>query len=115
MKQNLRNSGNGGNRLFSQLAAEKKKAIIAVCLIAVMVFMCVRVAGRKVPQRAKAAVTAQEVTESQANSELKISFIELPKVEGRNDVLTRDFFAVDNWRDFMRSGEGKSSGGIGGQ
>ena len=115
MKQNLRNSGNGGNRLLGQLATEKKKTIIAVCLIAVIVFMWVRVPGRKMPQSTKAAVTAQEVTESQANSELKISFIELPKVEGRNDVLTRDFFAVDDWRDFMRSGEGKSSGGIEGQ
>jgi hypothetical protein len=58
-------------------------------------------------QRAKAAGTAQEVTESQTNSELKISFIELPKVKGRNDVLTRDFFVVDDWLDFTRSERGK--------
>ena len=72
-----------------------------------MVFMWVRVLGKKGPQSANAAVTAQEVTEGQTNSELKISFIELPKVEGRNDVLIRDFFAVGNWRDFVRGGEGK--------
>jgi hypothetical protein len=110
MKQNLKNGGSGGNRIFSRLAAEKKKTVIAVCLITVMVFMWVKVLGRKGPQSANAAVMAQEVTEGQMNSELKISFMELPKVEGRNDVLTRDFFAVGNWRDFMRGGEGKSGG-----
>jgi len=108
MKQNLKSGGSGGNRLFSRLAAGKKKTVIAVCLITVMVFMWVRVLGRKGPQSANAAVVAQEVTEGQMNSKLKISFIELPKVEGRNDVLTRDFFAVGNWRDFMRGGKGKS-------
>jgi hypothetical protein len=107
MKQNLKNSGSGGNRLFGRFAAEKKKTVIAVCLITAMVFMWVRVLGRKGPQSANAAVVAQEVTEGQMNSKLKISFMELPKVEGRNDVLTRDFFAVGSWRDFMRGGEGK--------
>jgi hypothetical protein len=115
MKQNLRNSGNGGNRLFGRLAAEKKKTVIVMCLIAAMVFVWVKVLERKAPQSAKAAGMTQEMTKSRTNSELKISFIELPKVKGRNDVLTRDFFAVDDWRDFMKSGEGKSSGGIKGQ
>jgi hypothetical protein len=110
MKQNLRNSGNRNIRVFSRLAAEKKKTVVAVCLITAMVFMWVRVLGRKGPQSANAAVVAQEVTDGQTKPELKISFMELPKVEGRNDVLTRDFFAVGNWRDFMRGGEGKSGG-----
>jgi hypothetical protein len=72
--------------------------------------MWVRVLGKKGPQSADAAVMAQEVTDGQTKPELKISFMELPKVEGRNDVLTRDFFAVGSWRDFMRGGEGKSGG-----
>jgi hypothetical protein len=110
MKQNLKNGGSGGNRLFSRLAAGKKKTVIAVCLITVMAFMWVRVLGRKGPQSADAAVMTQDVTDGQTKPELKISFMELPKVEGRNDVLTRDFFAVGSWRDFMRGGEGKSGG-----
>jgi hypothetical protein len=108
MKQNLKNSGNKNNRIFDRLAAGKKKTVITVCLITLMVFMWVRVLGRKWPQSANAAVMAQEVTDGQTKPELKISFIELPKVEGRNDVLARDFFAVGSWRDFMRGGEGKS-------
>jgi hypothetical protein len=108
MKQNLKNSSEG-NRLFGRFAAEKKKTAVAVCLIAVMVFMWVRVLGRKGPQSANAS-EATEVTESQMNPGLKISFIELPKVEGRNDVLTRDFFAVGSWWDFVGGGEGNSGG-----
>jgi len=98
MKQVSRESGNGINRLFSQLAAEKKKSIVAVCLIALMAFMWIRVLGGKTPQSVKAAPKAQEVIKGQSNSELKMSFIELPKVEGRNEVLTRDFFVVDGGR-----------------
>jgi len=110
MKQNLKNNGNRSNRIFGRLAAEKKETVIAVCLIAVMVFMWVRVLWEKGPQSANATVVAQEVTEVQMNSKLKISFIELPKVEGRNDILTRDFFAVGNWQDFTRGREGKLGG-----
>ena len=108
MKQNLKNEVSGGSRLFNRFAAEKKKTVIAVCLIIVMVFMWVRVIGRKGPQSAKAADVA-EGTDGQMNSELKISFIELPKVTGRNDVLTRDFFTVGDWWDFVRD-KGNSSG-----
>ena len=113
MGQKLRNSGNGVNRLFGQLAAEKKKSIVALCLIAVMAFMWVRVLGRKTPETAEAALRQEEAgLKGESNSELKISFIELPKVKGRNDVLTRDFFAAGEWRGFLRDGEWGSSGGI---
>jgi len=108
MKQNMKNRVNSPNMLFSQLAAEKKKSITALCLIAVMVFMWVRVLGRKTPETAEAAMMLEEAAGGQLNSELKISFIELPNVEGRNDVLTRDFFAADGWQSFLRDGEGEN-------
>jgi hypothetical protein len=103
MKQNVRNDGKGANRVFSRLAAEKKKSIVALCLIAVMGFMWVRVLLKKTPESAEAAARQDEVKPdtSASNSELKISFIELPKVAGRNDVLTKDFFAVNDWQDFI--------------
>ena len=103
MKQNVRNDGKGANRLFSRFAAEKKKGIVALCLIALMGFMWVRVLLRKTPESAEAAVVDQDM--KQSNSQLKISFIELPKVAGRNDALTRDFFAADDWQSFMSGGE----------
>ena len=43
-----------------------------------------------------------------SDKELSITFIELPKVTGRNDVLIRDFFVVDDWQKFMKSGEGEN-------
>ena len=105
MKQNLKNNGNGANRLFSQLAAEKKKTICALCLIAVMALMWTRLLGKKKMEDAEAAVMSQGVNfKGESNSELKISFIELPKVKGRNDVLTRDFFASGSWQDFTEEG-----------
>jgi len=103
MKQNVRGDGKGANRVFSRLAAEKKKSIVALCLIALMGFMWVRVLLRKTPKSAEAAVGQEEVKSS--TSELKISFIELPEVAGRNDALTRDFFAADDWQSFMSGGE----------
>jgi len=99
MKQNVRGDGKGANRVFSRLAAEKKKSIVALCLIALMGFMWVRVLLRKTPKSAEAAVGQEEVKSS--TSELKISFIELPKVAGRNDVLTKDFFAANDWQSFI--------------
>ncbi len=103
MKQNVRNDGKGANRVFSRFAAEKKKGIVALCLIALMGFMWVRVLLRKTPESVEAAVVDQDM--KQSNSELKISFIELPEVVGRNDVLTKDFFAVNDWQSFMSGGE----------
>jgi hypothetical protein len=108
MKQNVKNSGNGANGLVGRFAAEKKKTVTALCLIALMVFMWARVLSRKTP-KAAAAAPGQENAATDilgADLELNISFIELPKVAGRNDVLTRDFFAADGWKNFIRDEKG---------
>lgn len=104
MKQNVKNSGNGANGLVGRFAAEKKKTVTALCLIALMVFMWARVLSRETPEAAAAALRREDVAPDIVGSdvELNISFIELPKVAGRNDVITRDFFTVDDWRDFVR-------------
>lgn len=102
----------GTTRLLVRLAAEKKKGVIAVCLIAVMGFMWAKVLIKKTPESAEAASMAQEAgTNGVSDSELKISFTELPKVEGRNDVLTRDFFVANGWGEFVRGREGENSSG----
>lgn len=107
MKKNLKDSGDKGSRILNRLVAQKKKTAIAVSLVTLMVFMWVRVLVRKGPQSATAAIAIQDVNDSQTNPEVRISFVELPKVEGRNDVLTRDFFAVGNWPDFIRGEQEK--------
>lgn len=97
----MTDSDTKSSRLFNQLAAEEKKTIVALALIAVMAFMWARVLGGKTTESAKAALTEGQLGLEQSNSQAKISFIELPKIKGRNDVLTRDFFNVDRWQNFM--------------
>ncbi|MHC4482714.1 MAG: hypothetical protein ACYSW4_04120 [Planctomycetota bacterium] len=104
MRKNFRNSSNESNGLLGQLAAEKKKTVIALCLIGVMVLMWTRVLGKKTPGSAEATLIQTEL--SQDTPESKMSFIELPKVEGRNDILTRDFFASNGWQNFIGDREG---------
>lgn len=108
MKRNLQNNVSGANRASRRLAIDTKKAVFALGLIAIMVFMWVRVLTRKSPQSAAASSVAEEIKLiGQSDTEsLKLSFIELPKVKGRNDVLARDFFTVKNWQDFLREGKG---------
>lgn len=89
--------------LFGQLAAEKKKTITAVCLLTIMALMWVRVFMGKSSQNVKAGQTdemgidgsSMSVADANDNQpDLNITFIHLPKVKGRNDCLTRDFFAI---------------------
>lgn len=112
MKWNTTNGGNGVNRLLSQLAAEKKKTALALGLIALTAFMWIRVLGKKTPAGANAASTGQQVdSKGQSDSQITISFVELPKVPGRNDVITRDFFDPVGWRGFVKDGETKNQAG----
>ena len=106
MGQNARNSG---NRLFNQLAAKKKKTVLALCLITLMAFMWVRAFTSAAPKAVEAGLMAEQMdVETQSEPELKISFIELPQVAGRNDVIIRDYFASDGWQDFV-DGKGPKS------
>jgi len=101
MRQKVINRGGRVKVLFGQLAAEKKKAVTASCLIAVMAFMWVRVLSKEAPEAAEGALVTEQLNmEGALEQESKISFVELPKVAGRNDVITRDFFASNGWRQF---------------
>ncbi len=109
MKQNVANNSTRTNNLFARLTAEKKKAVLAFSLIMVMAFMWVRVLSKKTPNAAEAALTTQqEKLDERANSQLKLSFVELPKVPGRNDVITIDFFDSNGWQGFMKDEDGRS-------
>jgi hypothetical protein len=112
MKQSMKNGGNGTNGLVSRLAAEKKKTVTAVCLVAIMVVMWARMLSKEAPSTAAAALREEDVKQDRSDTELNITFIELPKVEGRNDVMKRDFFVVDDWQKFMKSGESENKTGV---
>ncbi|MCK5225598.1 MAG: hypothetical protein KAQ89_02665 [Planctomycetes bacterium] len=95
-KDTTNNNSNAGN-IMNRLAADKQKVVMALCLILVMVFMWVRVLSGKSTNSAEAAAKKNQLS-SQQNSKIKISFVELPKVAGRNDVLSRDLFTPDKGR-----------------
>jgi hypothetical protein len=114
MKARARNDRRS-DKAFGYFGVEKKKSVMALGLVAVMVFMWARVLSRRAPEAAAGASQTKSTTAdaSLSNSQLKISFIELPKVKGRNDVLAGDFFTCVSWRDFMRGREGTSVSGSG--
>ena len=112
MRHNARNNSQSGNRFFNRLAAEKKKAVLALCLIALMIFMWVKVLTKTSPKAAEAGLVAELIDlQNQSEPEIKISFIELPQVAGRNDLIARDFFASNGWQDFV-GGQGRKSASI---
>ena len=95
------NRGGRAYGLIGQLTADKKKTVVASCLIAVMSIMWVRVLTKQAPETAEAALVIEQLNaEGTSDQKLNVSFIELPKVAGRNDVITRDFFASKGWRHF---------------
>ena len=85
------------NRLLSTLAAQKKKSIIAGALVALMVFMWIRLLAGKGTESAEASVALPlaAASEQAAAAEAKIVLVKLPFVQGRHDVLARDFFKID--------------------
>lgn len=109
MNQKINNIGNGANKLMANLVVEKKKALLAVCLAVVMVFMWVRAITGNKPNAAKAKSTAQQNDQNnQADSQMNITFIQPPNVPGRNDIITRDFFAADSWQNFTEDRQNSS-------
>ncbi len=100
MKENIKNRWQGVAPLMDRLTAQKKKTGITVCLVLVMAFMWVKVLTTNAPDSATAAVVDDAA--GQSESQLKITYVELPVVEGRNDTLVRDFFTVG--KGFLRAG-----------
>lgn len=88
----------GANKIMHQLASEKKKVVFAVCLVAIMAFMWAKLLiGNNVENsQAEQKVAGQTNEKENIDSTKKNKFIELPVVEGRNDVLKRDFFTFQN-------------------
>jgi hypothetical protein len=112
MKQRFRNAGREPNRFLAHLMMEKKKAVVALCLVTMMVLMWARVLGNRVAQPAQTPVMQANGDHAAAvvGPGRRISLIELPKIKGRHDTLTRDFFESNSWRNFSNAGQGHGSG-----
>jgi len=110
MRRKFENSGREPNRLLAHLTAEKKKTVAAICLLTVMALMWARVLGRKTARAVELPVTQTHAqSQAAASSTNTRSFIDLPKIKGRHDTLTGDFFAANGWRYFRNNSEGQGS------
>jgi len=83
--------------MLGQFAAQKKKTVMATGLIVVMIFMWVKVLRSKGPQAAHAVPMDLSVqnANTESDAQMKITFVELPRIKSRHDVLIRDFFEID--------------------
>lgn len=95
MEQELKNLNGLVNELLNRLAAEKKKAVMVVCLFVVMIFMWARAFAGKGPAAAQALPSSAKVENKLMAGPQEISFIDLPVIKGRNDLITNDFFSAD--------------------
>jgi len=75
-----------------------------------MAFMWVRVVTKKTSPAAGAPVVDEAAANEESDSQPRVSFIELPRIAGRNDVITRDFFAANGWKKFDRDKEANTIG-----
>jgi hypothetical protein len=101
MKHMVTNHGIHTKGLFRPLTVEKKKTVAAACLVIVMAILWIRVLTNNGPETAEAVTTVEQSNIEDTSAEnLNISFVKLPQVTGRNDVITRDFFASNDWRYF---------------
>ncbi|HUV67222.1 MAG TPA: hypothetical protein VMW24_25255 [Sedimentisphaerales bacterium] len=102
MRQNGNNETNFAAWLLGRFAVEKKKAVTTTCLVIVMIVMWVRVLTKNTPEVVEAvSPTSVSSVASPSDTAVKVSFLELPVIAGRNDVITRDFFVADGWRNFV--------------
>lgn len=97
-EQNIKNCLNQ----FGWLGGDRKKIILAAGLIMVMFLMWGKVLLRKKDGSASVELmlAASQNMNLQQDRGRKISYIKLPLIEGRNDVLKTDFFNPGEWEGF---------------
>jgi hypothetical protein len=82
----------------------RKKASLAAGLAVVMGFMWVRVLTGHKPQAVGAADAPPPAKSAPAGqTPVKLKYVTLPVIPGRDDTIERDFFAGRNWSAFSKS------------
>ena len=113
MKQNKTHKNNDAALLHS-LPVSKGKLIIAAVLVTIMGFMWLRLLlFNKSPDAAAGAAVATVDTQDKENTPKpspELTYIELPFVPGRHDVLRNDIFRPVNWRAFKAVDDTQNSG-----
>ena len=93
---------------MNYMAADRKKTVMAVVLVAIMGVMWFRVLTQRKPGAAGAA-TDDALTQGQSEPQINVRFHELPYIPGRNDRIGRDFFSVREWDGFPGDSDQEST------
>ena len=114
MKQNKKYKNNDA-ALLHGLPVSKSKLIIAAVLITVMAFMWLRLlVFNKTPDTAAGGTPPGPVGTQARNNTTKpapeLTYIELPFVPGRHDVLANNIFRPANWQAFKTVDDTQDSG-----
>lgn len=112
MRPRTKDKSSTVERIRTRLAADKKKVVTATALVAIMAFMWGKLLLKKGPEEAVASSGVTETTEAVGSDDVShVSYVDLPYVTGRNDVISRDFFSSAGWRGFGKGAEvGDSTG-----
>jgi hypothetical protein len=74
-------------------AAQRKKLIVAMCLLAVMAILWVRLfAGKSKPKAATAEMITAAAAAPVVSAGEQVMFVDLPVIDGRHNTLANDFF-----------------------
>jgi hypothetical protein len=90
------------NQVLGRVMADRKKSVLAIALVTVMVVMWGRVLTGRKPKPAAATTVPQQEKVSESEPRMKVRFTELPRIEGRNDCISRDFFSAEALTGFRR-------------
>jgi len=100
------------HQVLDRLAIDRKKAVFAVSLLAVMAFMWFRVLTGRQPAPAAANTDTTQGQPKPQKPPRDIDYLELPNLPGRNDCINRDFFACRDWECFRQSANSSRNLGI---
>ncbi|MBN1359920.1 MAG: hypothetical protein JW993_04980 [Sedimentisphaerales bacterium] len=87
---------------MEHVVADRKKSILAAGLVAIMAIMWVRVLTGQKPKPGAAASVQPPAAQGAELPSVKLRFLELPRIEGRNDCIRRDFFSAQALTGFRR-------------
>jgi len=90
---------NGTQAVTGRFTTGEKKVFVVVVLIVLVVFILARILTRM--ENPKVAEATNDSAES-SRAVTKITFRELPNVAGRHNILHRDFFAGQAWKEFEK-------------
>jgi hypothetical protein len=110
MAYNRNRRVSSAGRFLDRVRAGGKKTAVACALVAIMLFMWVRVLIGHRPAAAEAAPPPKPAETSARTGPVAVTLVELPKSPGRHAAIARDFFVAQDGSYARRNGAGRNTG-----